>query len=70
MRSQDARIRPPAHGRLTGKRRPSKANLDRIDAAYLTVRRQNVANHLLRRLNAGGGTRGSQRGPSPAFGDV
>ncbi|MER6611170.1 transcriptional regulator [Streptomyces sp. NPDC000927] len=42
---------------LTGKRRPSKANLERIDAAYRQVRRRNVANHLLRRLNAGGGTR-------------
>ncbi|MFI9629402.1 hypothetical protein [Streptomyces sp. NPDC052042] len=28
-----------------------------IDAAYRTVRRQNVAAHLLRRLNSGGGTR-------------
>ncbi|MFB7852679.1 transcriptional regulator [Streptomyces sp. NPDC056053] len=41
----------------TGKRRPSKASLERIETAYRTVRRQNVANHLLRRLNSGGGTR-------------
>uniref|UniRef100_UPI002F91902E transcriptional regulator n=1 Tax=Streptomyces sp. NBC_01553 TaxID=2975877 RepID=UPI002F91902E len=42
---------------LAEKRRPSNANLDRIDAAYRQVRRQNVARHLLRRLNAAGGTR-------------
>ncbi|MFJ8855657.1 transcriptional regulator [Streptomyces sp. NPDC102437] len=42
---------------LEGKRQPSTANLDRIDAAYRQVRRQNVARHLLRRLNARGGTR-------------
>ncbi|MEV7856993.1 transcriptional regulator [Streptomyces sp. NPDC088183] len=42
---------------LEGKRRPSTANLDRIDAAYRQVRRQNVSRHLLRRLNANGGTR-------------
>ncbi|MFI0915369.1 MULTISPECIES: transcriptional regulator [Streptomyces] len=43
---------------LEGKRAPSKANLARIDAAYRTVRRQNVARHLLRRLNREGrGTR-------------
>ncbi|MGW1848775.1 transcriptional regulator, partial [Streptomyces sp. NPDC001966] len=38
-------------------RRPSSANLERIDAAYRQVRRHNVARHLLRRLNAAGGTR-------------
>ncbi|MFI5775415.1 transcriptional regulator [Streptomyces sp. NPDC051658] len=43
---------------LEGKRRPSKANLERIDAAYRTVRRRNVARHLLARLNREGrGTR-------------
>ncbi|MFJ2884086.1 transcriptional regulator [Streptomyces sp. NPDC086796] len=42
---------------LDERRRPSNANLDRIDAAYRQVRRQNVARHLLRRLNDGGGTR-------------
>ncbi|MGW1196546.1 transcriptional regulator [Streptomyces sp. NPDC002536] len=43
---------------LEGKRAPSKANLERIDAAYRVVRRQNVARHLLRRLNREGrGTR-------------
>ncbi|MET9418354.1 transcriptional regulator [Streptomyces klenkii] len=43
---------------LVGKRSPSKANLARIDAAYRVVRRQNVAQHLLRRLNRDGrGTR-------------
>ncbi|MFJ9154165.1 transcriptional regulator [Streptomyces sp. NPDC102270] len=43
---------------LEGKRRPSKANLERIDQAYRTVRRHNVARHLLRRLNRDGrGTR-------------
>ncbi|WP_329595837.1 transcriptional regulator (plasmid) [Streptomyces sp. NBC_01362] len=42
---------------LDEKRRPSNANLERIDAAYRQVRRQNVARHLLRRLNADGGTR-------------
>src|SRR6476620_5614252 len=42
---------------LDEKRRPSNANLERIDAAYRRVRRRNVARHLLRRLNAGGGTR-------------
>lgn len=41
----------------SGKRRPSKVNLERIGTAYRTVRRQNVAAPLLRRLNAGGGTR-------------
>ncbi|MCX5115236.1 transcriptional regulator [Streptomyces sp. NBC_00378] len=43
---------------LEGTRRPSKANLERIDAAYRTVRRRNVARHLLARLNhEGRGTR-------------
>ncbi|WP_331737237.1 transcriptional regulator (plasmid) [Streptomyces sp. NBC_00984] len=43
---------------LEGKRRPSKANLERIDAAYRTVRRRNVARHLLARLDREGrGTR-------------
>lgn len=43
---------------LGGKRTPSKKNLERIDAAYRTVRRQNVARHLLGRLNRDGrGTR-------------
>ncbi|WP_331754687.1 transcriptional regulator (plasmid) [Streptomyces sp. NBC_00012] len=42
---------------LDEKRRPSNANLERIEAAYRQVRRQNVARHLLRRLNANGGTR-------------
>ncbi|WP_331753697.1 MULTISPECIES: transcriptional regulator [unclassified Streptomyces] len=43
---------------LEGKRRPSKASLERIDAAYRTVRRHNVARHLLARLDREGrGTR-------------
>ncbi|WP_331763278.1 transcriptional regulator (plasmid) [Streptomyces sp. NBC_01590] len=42
---------------LEERRRPSNANLERIEAAYRQVRRQNVARHLLRRLNANGGTR-------------
>ncbi|MEW2393154.1 transcriptional regulator [Streptomyces venezuelae] len=42
---------------LAGKRRPSKANLAKIEIAYRAVRRQNVARYLLRRLNSGGGTR-------------
>ncbi|MFB6878393.1 transcriptional regulator [Streptomyces sp. NPDC056323] len=43
---------------LEGTRRPSKANLERIDSAYRTVRRRNVARHLLARLNREGrGTR-------------
>ncbi|MET7727186.1 transcriptional regulator [Streptomyces mirabilis] len=43
---------------LEGRRSPSKQNLERIDAAYRTVRRTNVARHLLGRLNrAGRGTR-------------
>ncbi|MFI1801907.1 transcriptional regulator [Streptomyces sp. NPDC020379] len=43
---------------LEGGRKPSKANLERIDAAYRVVRRQNVARHLLARLDRQGrGTR-------------
>ncbi|MEV8478599.1 transcriptional regulator [Streptomyces sp. NPDC051173] len=43
---------------LEGRRSPSRANLERIDAAYRTVRRRNVARHLLGRLNREGrGTR-------------
>ncbi|MFK0160464.1 transcriptional regulator [Streptomyces sp. NPDC090493] len=42
---------------LAGAQRPNRANLARIEAAYRTLRRHNVARHLLRRLNAGGGTR-------------
>ncbi|MFI7876130.1 MULTISPECIES: transcriptional regulator [Streptomyces] len=43
---------------LEDKRRPSKANLERIDAAYRAVRRRNVARHLTARLNRKGrGTR-------------
>ncbi|MDQ0988695.1 transcriptional regulator [Streptomyces sp. V2I9] len=42
---------------LTGKRHPSRASLQQIETAYHTVRRQNVARYLLRRLNGGGGTR-------------
>ncbi|MCX4673420.1 transcriptional regulator [Streptomyces sp. NBC_01381] len=43
---------------LDGKRGPSKRNLEKADAAYRTVRRQNVARYLLGRLNARG--RGSR----------
>ncbi|WP_415947122.1 transcriptional regulator [Streptomyces sp. KLOTTS4A1] len=42
---------------LTGRRQPSKRNLAKIETAYRTVRRQNVARYLLRRLNSRGGTR-------------
>jgi hypothetical protein len=43
---------------LDGRRRPNPANLERIDAAYRAVRRQNVAKHLLKRLHREGrGTR-------------
>ncbi|MFE1951156.1 transcriptional regulator [Streptomyces sp. NPDC059524] len=43
---------------LDGKRQPTRQNLERIDAAYLTVRRANVSRHLLARLNRQGrGTR-------------
>lgn len=40
-----------------GTRKPSKANLARIERAYRTVRRRNVERHLLARLNEQGGTR-------------
>ncbi|MEV6486993.1 transcriptional regulator [Streptomyces sp. NPDC051576] len=42
---------------LTGKQTPNKANLTKIDTAYRTLRRHNVARYLLGRLNANGGTR-------------
>ncbi|MBA2947932.1 transcriptional regulator [Streptomyces himalayensis] len=43
---------------LEGKRLPSKKNLDRIESAYRTVRRHNIARYLVGRLNARGrGTR-------------
>ncbi|NGO74402.1 transcriptional regulator [Streptomyces sp. YC504] len=43
---------------LDGKRSPSARNLQKIEAVYRTVRRHNVAAHLLKRLNrAGRGTR-------------
>ncbi|MFJ8896859.1 hypothetical protein ACIRCZ_19910 [Leifsonia sp. NPDC102414] len=43
---------------LGGKRLPSRKNLERIETAYRTVRRQNVARYLLGRLNREGrGTR-------------
>ncbi|URM88694.1 transcriptional regulator [Streptomyces sp. MRC013] len=42
---------------LAGKQNPTKPNVERIDAVYRTVRRRNVARHLLGRLNSGGGTR-------------
>ncbi|MFI7012249.1 transcriptional regulator [Streptomyces sp. NPDC050145] len=43
---------------LDGRRQPTRQNLERIDAAYLTVRRANVSRHLLARLNRQGrGTR-------------
>ncbi|MFQ6143082.1 transcriptional regulator [Streptomyces seoulensis] len=43
---------------LAGKRSPSKANLERVERAYRTVRRENVARYLLARLNRQGrGTR-------------
>lgn len=41
-----------------GMRKPNKANLTRIEDAYRKVRRQNVANQLIRRLNRDG--RGTQ----------
>ncbi|MER5966531.1 transcriptional regulator [Streptomyces sp. NPDC002057] len=41
-----------------GKRSPSRKNLERIETAYRTVRRHNVARYLLSRLNRRGrGTR-------------
>ncbi|MFJ9870122.1 transcriptional regulator [Streptomyces sp. NPDC101165] len=43
---------------LDGRRSPSKKNLERIETAYRTVRRRNVARYLLTRLNREGrGTR-------------
>lgn len=43
---------------LQGTRAPSKRNLERIEQAYRTVRRENVARYLLARLNRQGrGTR-------------
>ncbi|MFJ5779570.1 transcriptional regulator [Streptomyces sp. NPDC093094] len=43
---------------LDGRRSPSRKNLERIEAAYRTVRRHNVARYLLARLNREGrGTR-------------
>ncbi|MEV1025783.1 transcriptional regulator [Streptomyces sp. NPDC050264] len=43
---------------LEGRQSPSRKNLDRIEAAYRTVRRANVSRHLLARLNRQGrGTR-------------
>jgi hypothetical protein len=43
---------------LDGKQNPSKKNLERIESAYRTVRRHNVARYLLARLNREGrGTR-------------
>ncbi|MEU8789783.1 transcriptional regulator [Streptomyces sp. NPDC048643] len=43
---------------LEGRRSPSCKNLDRIEQAYRTVRRENVARYLLARLNREGrGTR-------------
>ncbi|MEU6440800.1 transcriptional regulator [Streptomyces sp. NPDC047046] len=43
---------------LAGTRRPSSRTLRQIETAYRTVRRQNVARHLLARLNREGrGTR-------------
>jgi hypothetical protein len=42
---------------LAGRRSPSPASLRQIETAYRTVRRQNVARYLLRRLRGGGGTR-------------
>lgn len=43
---------------LEGGRNPSKRNLERVETAYRTVRRQNIARYLLGRLNREGrGTR-------------
>jgi hypothetical protein len=44
-------------GWLAEEHTPTAANLQRIDAAYRALRRENVARHLTQRLNAGGGTR-------------
>lgn len=40
-----------------GTRKPTSANLQRLEQAYRTVRRANVARQLQKRLEAGGGTR-------------
>lgn len=42
---------------LEDRQQPNARNLQRIDDAYRTVRRHNVARHLLGRLNSRGGTR-------------
>ncbi|UNT00635.1 transcriptional regulator [Streptomyces tubbatahanensis] len=42
---------------LSHQQTPSPGNLALIDTAYRAYRRRNVARHLLRRLNARGGTR-------------
>jgi hypothetical protein len=42
---------------VAGIQRPAPANAAAIDQAYRTLRRRRVASHLLRRLNADGGTR-------------
>ncbi|MEV8022788.1 transcriptional regulator [Streptomyces sp. NPDC086554] len=40
-----------------GRQEPRKTSLQQVEAIYRTVRRQNVARYLLRRLNSRGGTR-------------
>lgn len=42
---------------LDGTQQPKASNLALIDQTYRRMRRHNVARYLLRRLNAGGGTR-------------
>lgn len=42
---------------LSGDQEPSKANRAKLDRAYRSLRRQNVAKAMKQRLNAGGGTR-------------
>lgn len=42
---------------LAERQRPNRPNLARIDRAYWTLRRRNVARYLLQRLNSRGGTR-------------
>lgn len=50
----------------TGARSPSRKNLEAIERAYRTVRRQNVARYLASRLNRDGrGTRGGDPPPQP-----
>ncbi|MFI9206503.1 transcriptional regulator [Streptomyces sp. NPDC053048] len=44
-------------GWLAETQTPNRANLEKIDNAYWDYRRRNVAKDLLKRLNAGGGTR-------------